>query len=61
MNNHGIQGATSTEILEGALELLDAGYKIFPSGESKRPATDHGFYGATDDPDVVRQWAKEGG
>jgi len=50
----------AAELLQGALDLVERGYKVFPSDSDKRPNTAHGFYGATDDPDVVRQWAREG-
>jgi hypothetical protein len=45
-------------ILQGALDLIERGYKVFPIGTSKRPACEGGFYAATDD--QVRQWHAEG-
>jgi len=50
----------AAQILQGALELIERGYKVFPCNSDKRPSTAHAIYDATDDPDVVRQWAREG-
>jgi P4 family phage/plasmid primase-like protien len=53
-------GSDANGILEAADELLEAGYRIFPLGKSKRPATEGGFYASTDDSAEVREWLEAG-
>jgi hypothetical protein len=47
-------------VLQGALDLAAAGFRVFPCGENKRPACEGGFYAATVNPDIIRRWAAEG-
>jgi hypothetical protein len=52
----GIPGA----ILEAALSYAEEGIPVFPCNPyNKRPLTEHGFKGATTDPERIRPWWRE--
>jgi len=46
--------------LDLALRLARRGLPVFPCGEDKRPATEHGFKDAATDPEQIAAWAWHG-
>lgn len=50
----------ATELLDGALELAERGYRVFPIGANKAPAVEGGHYAATTNPETVRAWVEAG-
>lgn len=50
----------ATDLKQAALELAKQGVKVFPLGKDKKPRTPNGFYDATANDEVIKQWTWDG-
>lgn len=57
VSNH---GPKSRDIYASGCELIEAGYKVFPLGNGKAPATQGAFYASTEYPEDLQKWISEG-